>query len=102
MSSKGVINGSTKRYASSATLLPPELWDLVLQTTSPRDRQATALALARALPASDASLIHLFAHLRISRDEKQATQLYQRLGPRRDDAVELLAAIRTCTVDCWR
>ena len=43
-------HGTIARFSSSAQLLPPELWQHVLEVCHPSDLQHTALALSRAIP----------------------------------------------------
>ena len=46
----GSGHGTIARSSSSAQLLPPELWQHVLEVCHPSDLQHTALALSRAIP----------------------------------------------------
>jgi hypothetical protein len=89
-------------YASSATLLPPEVWDAVLSYLHADDLQHTALALSRAIPQSGVTTKRFFTHVRITRDQAQVNQLVRRLGPRFPDAPALKRLVATFASRAWR
>ena len=91
-------------YASTAQLLPPEIWTNVLSLLPRPALQHTAVSLSRALPAAEGvgGVRELFKHLRITRDI-QATQLMvklRRLGD--NDGEKAKDAAMSLTSLAWR
>ena len=91
-------------YASTAQLLPPEIWAHVLWQLPPSALQQTVLSLSRALPAAKGigDRRELFKHLRISRDNqaKQLVVKLRRLG--NEDGAIAKEAARSLTGLAWR
>lgn len=99
------VRKNTKvHYASTAQLLPPELWSAILNQLAASDLQSVIVALSRALPAAEGikETNKLFRHIVLLRDN-QATQLILKLR-RLDPDVAQRAKEAACSVTglAWR
>lgn len=84
--------------ASQFYPFPPELWAVILDCVPAETLQSTALALSRAIPQANVSLIHLCRHLKIQR-AKQLRALIVRLN--HDVEGRMVEAIKTLNVADW-
>ena len=91
-------------HASTAQLLPPEIWAHILSSLPSSALQHTAVSLSRAIPAAKgvSDITQLFRHLVISRDN-QAKQLVIRLRRLGDqDGIKAKQAAISLTGLAWR